>query len=96
MVRVDVDMIRVDKQSRLEHKVKIHNESNVEIERMCRWCHECFGKRFSIVDRPVDRPKFGRDGTWQCIHDGRDRDRVTYIFSFDHEKYATMFMLRWS
>ena len=96
MVRVEVGMIRVDKQSRLENKVKIHKKSAVEIERMCRWCHEHFGKRFSIVDRPIERPTFGHDGTWQCTHDGRDRDRVTYIFSFDHEKYATMFMLRWS
>ena len=88
-------MIRVDKQSRLENKVKIHDKSAVEIEQMCQWCHKCFGKRFSIVDRPVDRPKFGHDGTWQCTHDSRDRDQVTYIFSFDHEKYATMFSLRW-
>ena len=89
-------MIRVDQQERLTHKVKIHDKSAVEIERMCSWCHEYFGQRFSIVDRPVDRPTFGHDGTWQCTHDGRDRDQVTYIFSFDHEKYATMFMLRWS
>lgn len=89
-------MIRVDQQERLTHKVKIHGKSAVEIERMCAWCHEQFGLRFSIVDRPVDRPTFGRDGAWQCIYDGRDRDQVTYIFSFDHNKYATMFMLRWS
>ena len=91
-VYVEVVMIRVDKQSRLEHKVKIHDKSAVEIEQMCRWCHEHFGQRFSIVDRP----KFGRDGTWQCTHDGRDRDQVTYIFSFDHATYATMFSLRWA
>ena len=95
MVLVEMVMIRVDKQSRLEHKVKIHDKSNIEIERMCQWCHECFGQRFSIVDRPVDRPKFGRDGTWQCTQ-SEERDQVTYIFSFDHEKYATMFSLRWA
>jgi len=88
-------MIWVDRQERLTHKVKIHDKSTGEIERMCRWCHEHFGMRFSIVDRPAERPQFGRDGTWQCTHDGRDRDQVTYIFSFDHEKYATMFSLRW-
>ena len=91
-----MDMIVTNGERRLEHKVKIHDKSNIEIERMCSWCHECFGKRFSIVDRPVDRPKFGRDGTWQCTHDGRDRDRVTYIFSFDHEQDAVLFTLRWA
>ena len=89
-------MIVTNGERRLENKVKIHDKSTVEIERMCSWCHEHFGKRFSIVDRPVDLPKFGRNGTWQCTHDGRDRDQVTYIFSFDHEKYATMFMLKWA
>ena len=96
MVLVEVVMSRVDQQERLTHKVKIHDKSAVEIEQMCQWCHECFGIRFSIVDRPVELPQFGSNGTWQCTHDGRDRDQVTYIFSFDHEKYATMFMLRWS
>ena len=89
-------MIVTNGERRLENKVKIHDKSNIEIERMCSWCHDHFGKRFSIVDRPVDLPKFGRDGTWQCTHDGRARDQVTYIFSFDHEKYATMFSLRWA
>jgi hypothetical protein len=89
-------MIVTNGERRLENKVKIHDKSTVEIERMCSWCHEHFGKRFSIVDRPVDLPKFGRNGTWQCTHDGRDRDQVTYIFSFDHEKYATRFSLRWA
>ena len=89
-------MIVTNGERRLENKVKIHDKSNIEIERMCSWCHDHFGKRFSIVDRPVDRPKFGRDGTWQCTHDGRDRDQVTYIFSFDHATYATMFSLRWA
>jgi len=85
-------MIRVDRQERLTHKVKIHDKSATEIERMCSWCHEQFGIRFSTVDRT----DFGYSGTWQCIHDGRDRDQVTYIFSFDHEKYATMFTLKWA
>jgi hypothetical protein len=89
-------MIVTNSERRLENKVKIHDKSNVEIERMCSWCHECFGKRFSIVDRPVDRPKFGRDGTWQCTHDGRDRDQVTYIFAFDHGQDALMFQLKWA
>ena len=92
MVLVEVVMIRVDKQSRLEHKVKIHDKSTAEIERMCSWGHEQFGIRFSIVDRT----DFGYSGTWQCTHDGRDRDQVTYIFSFDHATYATMFTLKWS
>jgi len=89
-------MIVTNGERRLENKVKIHDKSAVEIEQMCSWCHDNFGRRFSIVDCPVDRPRFGRDGAWQCTHDGRDRDQVTYIFSFDHEKYATMFMLKWS
>lgn len=86
----------VEKKERLTHKVEIHGKSAVEIERMCTWCHDRFGKRFSIVDRPVDRPTFGRDGTWQCIYDGRDRDQLTYIFSFDHEQDSLLFTLKWS
>ncbi len=85
-------MIVVDRQPRLEHTVTINDPSAVQIERMCTWCHEHFGMRFSIVDRP----NFGRDGTWQCVYDGRGREQVTYIFSFDHEQNAVLFALKWS
>jgi len=89
-------MIVVDKQSRLTHEVLIRDRSNVEVERLCTWCLEQFGMRFSIVDRPVEQPNFGRDGVWQCIYDGFLRDRVpAYKFSFDHEKDAILFALRW-
>jgi hypothetical protein len=87
-------MIVTDRQPRLTHRVKIHQSSAVAIERMCQWCHERFGMRFSIVDRPVDRPKFGRDGTWQCTWKGGGLS--TYTFSFDHEQDAVLFALRWS
>jgi hypothetical protein len=89
-------MIVTNRQARLTHRVKIHQSSAVVIEQMLSWCHERFGTRFSIVDRPVDRPKFGRDGTWQCVHDGSNRHQVTYIFAFDHGQDALMFQLRWS
>ena len=90
-------MNTVDKQARLTHEVLIRDRSNVEVERLCTWCHEQFGMRFSIVDRPVEQPNFGRDGTWQCIYDGFLRDRVpAYKFSFDHEKDAILFALRWA
>jgi len=85
-------MIVTDRQPRLTHEVIIHAKSNVDVERMCSWCHKQFGTRFSIVDRP----NFGRDGTWQCVYDGRGREQVTYIFSFDHEQNAVLFALRWS
>lgn len=90
-------MITVDKQARLTHEVLIRDRSNVEVERLCTWCHEQFGIRFSIVDRPVEQPTFGRDGVWHCIYDGFLRDRgPAYKFSFDHEKDAILFALRWS
>ena len=87
-------MIVTDRQPRLTHRVKIHQSSAVGIERMCQWCHERFGTRFSIVDRPVDRPTFGRDGVWQCTWEGGGL--LTYTFSFDHEQDALMFQLKWS
>lgn len=89
-------MITTDRQPRLTHRVVIHQSSAVVIERMCQWCHERFGMRFSIVDRPADRPTFGRDGTWQCVHDGSNRYQVTYIFAFDHGQDALMFQLKWA
>ena len=73
----------------------IQDKSNVEIERMCTWCHNKFGKRFSIVDRTQ---KFGRDGTWQCIWTGLDNNThhtTRYKFSFDHEQDALLFTLKW-
>ena len=85
-------MIVTNNQPRLTHQVVIHSKSNVDIEQMCTWCHKQFGRRFSIVDRP----NFGRDGAWQCVYDGRDREQVTYIFSFDHEQDAVLFALRWA
>lgn len=89
-------MITVDLKPRLTHEVLIRDRSNVEVERLCTWCHEQFGIRFSIVDRPVDQPNFGRDGVWQCIYDGFLRDRTpAYKFSFDHEQDAILFALRW-
>ena len=85
----------VEKKERLTHNVIIHGKSNVDIERMCTWCHDKFGKRFSIVDRPQ---KFGRDGTWQCLW-RKEEDMwksPTYEFSFDYEQDALLFTLRWS
>ena len=87
-------MIVVDQQPRLEHKVIMPQKSAVEIERMCTWCHSQFGRRFSIVDRPVERPTFGRDGRWQCTWDGPGL--ASYTFQFDHEQDAVLFALRWS
>jgi hypothetical protein len=83
-------MIVVNKQHRLEHKVIMHQTSAVEIERMCQWCHDQFGKRFSITDRET----FGRDGTWQCTWDGGGL--ASYTFCFDHEQDALLFTLRCS
>jgi hypothetical protein len=89
-------MITMDKKPRLTHEVLIRDRTNLEVERLCTWCLEHFGMRFSIVDRPVEQPNFGRDGTWQCIYDGFLRDRVpAYKFSFDHEQDAVLFALRW-
>ena len=84
-------MIVVAQQARLENKVKIYNRSNVDIERMCSWCHDQFGQRFSIVDRET----FGRNGVWQCLWDGSNTDR-SYTFSFDNKTHANWFALRWS
>jgi hypothetical protein len=83
-------MIVVDKQPRLEHKVVISQTSSVMIERMCAWCREHFGKRFAIIDRPT----FGRDGTWQCTWEGGGLS--TYTFQFDHSEDAVLFALRWA
>jgi hypothetical protein len=84
----------VEKKERLTHNVMIHGKSNVEIERMCTWCHDRFGKRFSIVDR---LPKFGCDGTWQCLWRKGDLWKSpVYEFSFDHEQDALLFTLKWS
>lgn len=90
-------MIVTDDRPRLEHTVTVSRPSAVSIERMCTWCHEQFGRRFSIVDRGSFG---GRDGTWQCLYDGRPydsrgREPITYIFSFDHEQDAVLFSLRW-
>jgi hypothetical protein len=85
-------MITVDLKPRLTHEVLIHDNSALEIERMCSWCHEQFGIRFSIVDRLT----FGNHGVWQCTYDGRGRDHAVYKFSFDHEQDAILFALRWS
>ena len=82
-------MIVVDRQPRLEHKVIIHQASAIEIERMCAWCHQQFGRRFSITDRET----FGRDGRWQCTWDGPGL--ASYTFQFDHEQDAVLFALRW-
>ena len=87
-------MIRVDKQSRLTHKV-IVDTSAVGVERMCEWCHSQFGRRFAIVDRV----NFGRDGTWQCRWKGLDSRSGYYTsgyeFSFDHKQDAVLFGLKW-
>lgn len=93
MVYVKVVMIIVDLKPRLTYEVLIGDKSAVEIERMCSWCHEQFGMRFSIVDRKT----FGRDGTWQCIWTGFGGYYTSeYKFSFDHEKDAVFFKLKWS
>jgi hypothetical protein len=92
-----MDVITINKKSRFTYEVLIRDRSNVEVERLCTWCHNQFGQRFSIVDRPVEQPMFGRDGVWQCIYDGFLKDRVpAYKFSFDHEQDAIFFALRWS
>ena len=95
-------MITVDLKPRLTHEVIIHAKSNVDIERMCSWCHKQFGRRFSIVDRET----FGGDGVWQCLWLGLDnsgryldsstRPTARYKFSFDHEQDAVVFALRWA
>jgi len=87
-------MIVVDLQPRLEHRVTINEKSAVEIERICTWCHEQFGQRFSIADRE----NFGRDGVWQCLWKGLDSSTyhsAGYEFSFDYEQDAVLFALRW-
>jgi len=90
-------MITVDKQPRLTYEVLLRDRTNLEVERLCTWCLEHFGMRFSIIDRLVQNPNFGRDGVWQCIYEGFQRDRVpAYKFSFDHEQDAVLFALRWS
>lgn len=83
-------MIVIDHQPRLEHKVKIDRTSTAEVERMCSWCHQQFGKRFAAIDRV----NFGVDGTWQCTWEGGGLS--TYTFSFDHDLDAVMFALRWA
>ena len=84
-------MITVDLKPRLTHEVLIQPKSTVDIERMCTWCQEQFGIRFSIVERLT----FGQHGVWQCIYTGRGRDHAVYKFSFDHEQDAIIFALRW-
>jgi hypothetical protein len=84
-------MITVVLKPRLTHEVLIQSKSNVDIERMCKWCQEQFGIRFSIVERLT----FGQHGVWQCIYDGRGRDHAVYKFSFDHEQDAVLFALKW-
>lgn len=84
-------MITIDKNPRLTHEVLISDRSSVEVERLCSWCYEQFGIRFSIVERLT----FGPHGVWQCIYTGRGRDHAVYKFSFDHEKDAIFFRLRW-
>ena len=86
-------MITVDQKPRLTHEVLIRPKSTVEIGRMCSWCQEQFGIRFSIVDR-ADYG-YGYNGVWQCIYTGRGRDHAVYTFSFDHEQDAILFALRW-
>jgi hypothetical protein len=85
----------VDRQERLTHKVVMRPQTSmVEIERMCTWCHEHFGKRFTFSDRGT----FGPDGTWQCLL-LRKYDfpkEIVYEFSFDNEKDAVLFALRWA
>jgi len=83
-------MIIVDKQERLTHEVLIAKAAP-EIEQMQTWCYEQLGIRFSIVERT----SFGRNGVWQCRYSGR-HDGSVYIFSFDHEKDAVFFKLKWS
>ena len=87
-------MIVIDKQSRLEHKVIIDQSPVIEIERMCAWCHEHFGKRHSITDRV----NFGPDGTWQCLllRKYEVPKELIYEFSFDHSEDAVIFALRWA
>jgi hypothetical protein len=87
-------MIIVNKQPRLEHTIIIQQAPAVQIERMCTWCHEHFGKRFSITDRET----FGRDGTWQCLLFRKHEvpREIIYEFSFDNEKDAVLFALRWA
>jgi hypothetical protein len=90
-------MIVTDRQPRLTHEVIIHAKSNVDVERMCSWCHKQFGMRFSIVDRET----FGRDGVWQCIagtlrYHSDIYSYLKYTFSFDHEQDAVVFALRWA
>jgi hypothetical protein len=90
-------MINIDKQQRLTYKVVVDQSSTVNIERMCSWCQEHLGRRFSIVDRET----FGRDGVWQCIWQGNTGARLSngllrYTFSFDHEQDAVLFALRWA
>ena len=85
-------MIVTDRQPRLTHEVIIHAKSNVDVERMCSWCHKQFGIRFSIVERLT----FGQHGVWQCLYDSRGRGHAVYKFSFDHEQDAVLFALRWA
>ena len=83
-------MIIMNGRHRLEHKVLVNRR---EIEELCKWCYDQFGKRFS----PVDRETFGRDGTWQCLWKRTHSRESTayYEFAFDHEKDALLFSLRW-
>lgn len=85
-------MITVDLKPRLTHEVLIHNNSALVMGRMCSWCQEQFGIRFSIVDRLT----YGTHGVWQCMYTGSGRDHAVYKFSFDHEQDAILFALRWS
>ena len=88
-------MIVVDKRTRLEHRVTINDRPAVEIERICTWCREQFGQRFSIADRG----NYSRDGVWQCLWKGLDSSTyhsAGYEFSFDHEQAAVLFALRWA
>jgi hypothetical protein len=83
-------MIVTNQQLRLTHRVKIHQSSAAEVERMCSWCHQRIGKRFAVIDRV----NFGVDGTWQCTWEGGDLS--TYTFRFDHKQDAVVFALRWA
>jgi hypothetical protein len=84
----------IDEKSKLEHTIIIQQAPAIQIERMCTWCHELFGKRHSIVDRGT----FGPDGTWQCLLYRKYEvpREIIYEFSFDNEKDAVLFALRWA
>jgi hypothetical protein len=82
--------VNFNRATNLEYTVTLYQRN---VEPMCTWCLETFGKRFAIVDRDT----FGQDGVWQCMYRGLPKSGPpAYEFLFVREADAIMFKLKWA